>query len=129
MKIFCFCFFWFFVCVVVFIVCVVIFVVFEKDVYFFVFFCVNGEDGFYFVWSFDGYKFEMFGGDCSYLCLIVGEQKIMCDLCFFCGFDGIFYFVWMIGWEGKIFGYVFLKDFFVWFEQKVVLVMVYEFEV
>ncbi len=94
--------------------------------YLFAYFYVNGEDGLHLAWSPDGYKFEMLGGDRSYLRPTVGEAKIMRDPCIFRGPDGLFHLVWTTSWEGKTLGYASSKDLLVWSEQKEIPVMAHE---
>ncbi len=98
----------------------------QKDAFLFAYFYVNGEDGLHLAWSPDGYKFEMLGGDRSYLRPTVGESKIMRDPCLFRGPDGTFHLVWTTSWDGKTLGYASSKDLLTWSAQKEVPVMVHE---
>jgi polygalacturonase len=95
----------------------------QKDAYLFAYFYVNGEDGLHLAASTDGYKFEMLGGDRSYLRPVVGDAKIMRDPCLFQGPDGVFHLVWTDAWAGKTLGYASSKDLLTWSEQKEIPVM------
>jgi polygalacturonase len=98
----------------------------QKDAYLFAYFYVNGEDGLHLAASDDGYKFELLGGDRSYLRPTVGEQKIMRDPCLFRGPDGTFHLVWTTSWAGKTLGYASSKDLITWSAQKEIPVMAHE---
>lgn len=59
----------------------------------------NGEDGFYFVYSENGYDWIVLNNNEFFLIFIVGKDKFMCDFCIIKDEDGIFYMVWIVSWN------------------------------
>src|ERR1043166_8315933 len=83
-------------------------------------------DGLHLAWSRDGLRWEILGGDKSYLRPNVGENKLMRDPCVFRGPDGVFRMVWTTSWAGKTIGYASSTDLIHWSEQKAIPVMANE---
>ena len=94
-----------------------------KDVYMFVYFKGNGQDGLHLAYSKDGYKFTALKNDSSFLTPTAGMDKLMRDPCIIKGSDGDFHMVWTVSWNEKGIGYASSADLINWSEQKYIPVM------
>ncbi|TKT86605.1 glycoside hydrolase family 43 protein [Dyadobacter frigoris] len=98
----------------------------QNDVYLFSYFVDNGQDGLHFAYSKDGFKWQAFKNEKSFLTPTVGKDKLMRDPCIIKGPDGLFHMIFTTGWHDKIIGYASSKDLIHWSQQKAIPVMEHE---
>jgi len=97
----------------------------KEEILVFAYFKGHG-DGLHLACSEDGYQWSALNDDRVILRPAVGMECIIRDPCIFPGRDGLFHFVWTLGWREKGIGYCSSRDLIDWSAQQYLPVMEHE---
>ncbi len=97
-----------------------------KNYYVFCYFNNNGKDGLHLAGSRDGFHWNAFKNDQSFLKPTVGKDSLMRDPCIIQGADHLFHAVWTVSWTDKGIGYASSTDLIHWSQQQFIPVMANE---